>query len=161
LLPAWLVPELRTALATYGLGVDIERATVTDLLPPVEVRKYFEDVARVQTDIGTNNNRAIQDADTRHREARAEKFQSERRTAAYANEQRLAAQAEAFNFTKRLEQYQRLQRDNPHYLAGIWWNEMSQLYARMRANGRIDLLDHHLDGEGLNITQMPLLPKKK
>jgi membrane protease subunit HflK len=160
-LPNWLVGELRTSLASYELGINVDNATVTHLLPPTEVKKYFDDVARVQTEIRTAKNRAEQDADSQYRDTAARVFETQRRTAAYANEQRLAAQAEAMNFDKRRQQYQRLQRDNPHYLAGIWWAEMSQLYAKMRANGRIDLLDHYLDGDGLNITQMPLLPKKK
>ena len=49
----------------------------------------------------------------------------------------------------------------PYYLNGVWWDEMSRLYARMRASGRLDLLDHHLAGDALDITQFAPQPKKK
>jgi hypothetical protein len=38
---------------------------------------------------------------------------------------------------------------------------MTRLFAKMQEAGRIDVLDHFLSGEGLNIMQFPLLPKKK
>jgi membrane protease subunit HflK len=47
------------------------------------------------------------------------------------------------------------------YLNALWWDEMSRLYARLRENGRIDVLDNYLSGEGLTITQVPNLPKRK
>jgi hypothetical protein len=49
---------------------------------------------------------------------------------------------------------------DPNYLNALWWDEMNRLYARMRVNGRIDLLDHRLSGDGLDITQFPPIPKK-
>ena len=52
-------------------------------------------------------------------------------------------------------------KDNPHFLNAMWWDEMSRLYARLRDNGRIDLLDNHLGASGLDITQVPLLPRNK
>ena len=80
--------------------------------------------------------------------------------AAYAEEQRLLARAEANTFARRVEQYQRLRTSNPGYLNGLWWDEMSRLYARMRETGRIDLLDQWLATDGFDILQMPLIPKK-
>jgi len=47
------------------------------------------------------------------------------------------------------------------YLNALWWDEMSRLFARMRENGRLDVLDNYLSGEGLSITQVPTLPKRK
>jgi hypothetical protein len=38
---------------------------------------------------------------------------------------------------------------------------MTRLYARMREMGRVQLLDHYLNSEGLSITEFPLQPKKK
>ena len=82
-------------------------------------------------------------------------------TAAYAREQVVLARAEAANFEKRLKQYQQLRKDNPNILAGIWWDEIGKLFASMKENGRIDLLDNHLGSDGLDITIAPPLPKKK
>ena len=36
--------------------------------------------------------------------------------------------------------------------AAIWWEEMGQLFAKLRAGGRVDLLDNHLGPDGLDIT---------
>jgi membrane protease subunit HflK len=160
-LPAHVVRHTQERIALYELGVRIQEASVTHLNPPAEVRNAFDDVTRAQTEIRTRLYEAEQEADRKLREADAEKFRSQRLTAAYAREQRLLAQAEAENFTKRLKQYQQLRQQNPNYLNALWWDEMSRLYARMRENGRIDLLDHHLAGEGLDITQFPPMPKKK
>jgi hypothetical protein len=82
-------------------------------------------------------------------------------TAAYVKEQRVMARAEADTFTRRLEQYRQLRRDNPAILTGIWWEEMGKLFAQMRKSGRVDLLDNHLAADGLDITVAPALPKKR
>ena len=42
----------------------------------------------------------------------------------------------------------------------LWLDEVTRLFARLRQSGSIDLLDHHLSGDGLNITQFPLNRKK-
>jgi membrane protease subunit HflK len=160
-LPSYLVARTQERILPYRLGVRIQDASVTYLNPPAEVKNAFDEVTRAQTGIRTEIYKAEQDADRQIREAQAEQFRSQRLTAAYAREQRLLAQAEAENFEKRLAQYRELSAKNPYYLNGVWWDEISRLYARMRANGRIDLLDHHLAADGLDITQFPPLPKKK
>jgi membrane protease subunit HflK len=159
-LPAWMVREVSGRIKPYDLGVRIERVDVTFLDPPGEVKSAFDAVARASTEIQTQINRAQQKASESLRFAEAEIFDIERQTAAYQNEQYLQAKAEAENFLKRLEQY-RSQKRSPQYLAGIWWDEMSRLFTRMRQNGRLDLLDHHLGPDGLDITQMPGLQKKR
>ena len=82
-------------------------------------------------------------------------------TAAYVKEQNLQARAEAAAFEKRLGQYQESRKTNPHYLSQIWWDAIGKIFAKLRENGRIDLLDHHLGGDGLDITIAPPWPKKK
>jgi modulator of FtsH protease HflK len=159
-LPAWMVAQLTSRIKPYDLGVRIERVDVTLLDPPAEVKSAFDAVARANTEVQTRINEAQQEAAKNLRSAEATIFDIERQTAAYQNEQYLQAKAEAENFLKRLEQY-RSQKNNPQYLAGIWWDEMSRLFTRMRQNGRLDLLDHHLGPDGLDITQMPGLPKKQ
>jgi membrane protease subunit HflK len=160
-LPLWLEEQTRARIAPYRLGVTVKNAGVTYLSPPAEVSAAFENVTRAQNTIETEVNRASQEADQLWREALSEKFALERMTAAYVNEQRLLARAEAKSFEDRLRQYQRLSKQNPYYLNALWWDEMGRLYARLRENGRIDLLDNRLGADGLDITQFPPLPRKK
>ncbi len=160
-LPQWLVAQAQERIAPYRLGVKVQDAGVTSLSPPAEVKDAFENVTRAETGIERRVHEASQEADAKWRAAQAEKFRTERMTAAYVHEQRVMAEAEAHNFEARLAQYRRLRKDNPYYLNALWWDEMGRLYARLRQNGRIDLLDNRLGAGGLDITQMPVLPKKK
>jgi hypothetical protein len=79
---------------------------------------------------------------------------------AYVTEQLTAARAEANRFEKRLKQDRRLRAANPHFLAGIWWDENGQLLARMKENWALDLFDNRLGPDGLDMTLFPPLPKK-
>ncbi len=159
-LPAWMVQELTRRIKPYDLGVRIERVDVPLLEPPAEVKDAFNAVAQASNEIQTRVNKAQQEAKKELNKAEAAVFDIERQTESYKNEQYLQARADAENFLKRLEQY-RSQKQNAHYLAGIWWDEMSRLFTKMRQNGRLDLLDNHLGPDGLDITQMPVLPKKR
>src|SRR5262249_10512176 len=145
----------------YRLGVNIQAASVGYLLPPTEVKDAFDEVNRAQTAIRTREHLALQEASRRLRQAEAERENIQKMTAAYVREQLVLARAEAETFEKRLKQYQQLRRDNPHILAGIWWDEMSKLFTQMKNGGRIDLLDNHLAGDGLDITVAPSMQKKR
>ena len=162
LLPAWLVQKTQERIAPYRLGIQIrEEASVTYLYPPDEVRSAFDEVTRAQTAMRTAKNRAEQEAEQKLREAEADKYRTEQLTAAYVREQKLLARAEADSFDQRRQQYHRMRQENPAFLAGIWWDEMGKLFTTMKENGRIDLLDHHLGSDGLDITLFPPGPKKK
>jgi membrane protease subunit HflK len=160
-LPEYLLRGTQDGISLYRLGVVLQAVSVTQLSPPGEVRDKFDEVARTQMAIRTNINQAEQEADRKLRDAEAERYRGQRLSAAYAREQRLLARADAENYEKRLEQYRRLSRENPNHLSGIWWDEMSRIYARMRAGGQIDLLDQHLAPDGLDITQFPPQSKSK
>jgi len=160
-LPGELVAHVETRMAGYDLGVSIEEASITRLNPPDEVKQAFDQVAQAQTAIITQLNAAHENANRKEREAEAEVYRIERLAAAYAQEQDLLARADAEGFARRLGQYRELTKTNPDYLNVLWLDEMTRLYAQMRATGRIDLLDHHLTGEGLSIVQFPPLPRKK
>jgi hypothetical protein len=80
---------------------------------------------------------------------------------AYAQEQRLQSAAEAQAFEKRLEQYRVARQSNPDVLTAMWWERMGEVFRQLRVNGRLDLLDHHLGGDGLNLMQVPPLPPKR
>jgi membrane protease subunit HflK len=159
-LPKLLTDETQRRLDAYRLGVEIRAADINHLNPPAEVSNAFEEVTRAQNAISTRTNEAHQVAQQRLRAAEAERYRTVRLAEAYAGEQDLQAQAEVLYFTKRLQQYRELTGQNPQYLNALWWDEMNRLYTRMRANGRIDLLDHRLSGDGLDITQFPPMPKK-
>jgi membrane protease subunit HflK len=161
LLPVWLVRDVQERIDRFGVGVKIEDASIIELLAPAEVRASFGEVGKEQQRIDTRVNQATQEANRKLREAASEKLRIESETRRYAREQESQARSDAENFLKRLEQYRRLARDNPDYLNVMWTDSMTRLYARMRETGRIDVLDHYLSGEGLNITQFPLLPRKK
>jgi modulator of FtsH protease HflK len=159
-LPPWLVGETQRRLSKYHLGVVVRDASVSRLLPPPQVKASFDQVTQSQTEIRTRLNSAEQEAQRSVQAAEAEKYRLEQLAAAYANEQTVLARAEADSFERRLRQYQEMKRDNPDALTAIWWDEMGKLYAKLREGGRVDLLDHHLGPDGLDITVMTP-PKKK
>ena len=160
-LPALLVRATQGRIEPYHLGVRIQEADIAHLFPPSEVKDAFDAVTRAQTSIRTLEHNARQEADKRLREADTERFRIAKQTEAYATERLRLARAEAERFEKRLEQYQRLRRGNPDFLAGIWWDEMGRLFSRLREAGRLDLLDNHLGGDGLDISVFPPMPAKK
>jgi membrane protease subunit HflK len=160
-LPLLLRHETQNRIAPYRIGVTIQGASIAYLYPPNEVKRDFDEVNRAQTAIRTREYEARQEANRRLRQAEAEKNRTLKLTAAYVHEQLALARAEADSFEKRLRQYQALRRDNPRFLAGIWWEEMTKLFTQMKESGRLDLLDNHLGSEGLDITESPMLPRKK
>ena len=159
-LPALLVERTQARIEPYRLGVVIQRASVAHLFPPAEVKSAFDDVTRAQSAMRTQEYRAREEAAKQLRVAQAEKHRIEKMSAAYVQEQLVLAQAEADTFMRRLKQYQQLRRDNPSFLAGIWWDQIGKLFTQMRETGRLDLLDNHLGPDGLDITVAPQLPKR-
>jgi membrane protease subunit HflK len=159
-LPPWLIVETQRRLEPYHLGVAIRDANLTLLSPPPQVKAAFDQVTEVQATISTSLNNAEQQAQRSLRAAEADAYRVRQLAAAYANEQRTLARAEAGSFERRLKQYQELKRTNPDALTAIWWDEMGQLYAKLREGGRVDLLDNHLGPDGLDITIITP-PKKK
>lgn len=160
LLPDAVVKGTQERLDQYRLGVEVRQANVSHLFPPDEVRSAFDDVARAQSTIRTRVNEAQQEANRKHREAQSEAYRLEQLASAYASEQGLRARAEAKSFEDRVAQYHALRRDNPAFLKGIWLSQLSRLFAKLKEGGQLDLLDRHLSGDGLDLTQV-LPPKKK
>jgi modulator of FtsH protease HflK len=161
ILPRWLVAKTQERIAPYGLGVQIQLASVNHLYPPGQVRDAFEAVTRAQTGIQTREFEAKQEADTRMSEAQAYKFRLETTATVYAAGVKNVAQAEADAFRKRLEVLESVRKENPDFLAAIWWDEVTKMYTAMRVAGRLDLLDNRLAADGIDILQSPLAPKKK
>jgi regulator of protease activity HflC (stomatin/prohibitin superfamily) len=161
-LPGWLVDRTRRRLTPYGLGIQIrDETSIPYLFPPKEVVEAFDKVTQAQTEISTTRNKAEQDAQETIRKAEADRFDRVQLAEGSARQQRLLAQADADRFERRQAQYQRLRRDNPDFLAGIWWDSMGVVFAQLRDQGRIDLIDNHVGGDGLDIIQFPPSPKRR
>lgn len=156
-----LLRSLPDRLKHYELGVKVQNASVIKLEPPQEVKDAFDKLAKAKTGIDTRINEAEREANRKRSEAMGRIDLIQREADSYAVIEQRTAKADAETFRKRLAQYQELSRTNPEYLNTLWLDEMTRLYGRMRAEGRIELLDHFLTSEGLSITQFPLQPRKK
>lgn len=160
-LRGYLVEECGRRLEPYHLGVEVQQADVAYLFPPREVKDAFDSVAQAQTKIKQDVNKAEEDAERTLREARSEKYRLEQMAQAYAREQQVTARAEAAAFEKRLAQYRVLRKDNPDFLRRVWFDEVGRLLAKLKDGGRLDLLDDHLSGDGLDLTLIQPPPKKE
>ncbi|MBI3411939.1 MAG: hypothetical protein HY040_26715 [Planctomycetes bacterium] len=160
-LPEYVASGLQERIAPYQIGVKIRQVSIANLDPPDEVKEAFERLAHAAANKNTVETQARQEADQRLKNAETQKIRIDKDTASYARVQRLDSEADASAFLNRLGAYRELVRRNPDALNTMWQDDMTRLYAKMRESGRIDVLDHYLTGEGLNITQFPLLPKKK
>jgi membrane protease subunit HflK len=155
-----LVGECARRLEPYHLGVEVQQADVGYLFPPRQVKDAFDEVTRAQAKMVEDTNRAEEEATKKWSQARAEKYRIEQLTLAYAHEQRSRAKAEAESFEKRLAQYRRLKADNPDFLRRVWLDEVGRLLGRLKEDGRLDLLDNHLSGDGLDLTLVQPPPRK-
>jgi membrane protease subunit HflK len=158
---AEVIARTRERVEPYLMGVEILDARIAQVAPPDEVKDAFDSVARAQTGIATARNRAEQDAATRLRMARAERYRVEQSSAAYAHDRKVIAEQDAKRFLARLKQYQDRRAKDPNYLRPIWQEERSKLFASMKDKGLIDLLDHHLGQGGLDVIVAPRLPEKR
>jgi membrane protease subunit HflK len=160
-LPPYLTLRTQECIGDYRLGIRIESANISHLLPPREVKADFDQVTRAQTAIHTLENEAEQRRTEILRDADRNRFDIEKRAEAYRTERLRLAQAESERFTERLNTYRKFKKDNPNYLSAIWWDEMGKLFAQLKETGRLDLLDNHLGSDGLDITVFPPMPGKK
>jgi membrane protease subunit HflK len=142
----------------YRLGVELLDARVKGLAPPARVKDDFDAVARAQTGIATQRNKAEQEAAVRLSNARADRYRVEEETAAHVRTRRVLARQEAERFLVRLRQYEVGRKSNPDYLRQIWEEERARLFARLKQTGGIDLLDHHLGPDGLDLFTAPGRP---
>jgi membrane protease subunit HflK len=155
-----LVGETQRRLEPYHLGVDVQQADVAYLAPPQQVKSDFDAVTEAQTRIRTQVNEAEVYAARLEQQSRSDRVRIEQGTAAYVYEQMRAARAEAESFEQRLAQYRRLRKDNPDFLQRVWLDEVGKLLTRLKETGRLDLLDRHLSGDALDLTQIQPPPKK-
>lgn len=150
-LRAEVMQRLREGLIGQRLGVEILDTRVSVIAPPDEVKDSFESVAREQTRITTERNRAEQEAAARRRMMLAEVYRIGQTAEATSHSKRVAAKQEAERFSARLHQYQTASKDNPDYLHQLWQEERAKLFAKLKERGQIDLLDRRLSEGGLDI----------
>ncbi len=157
----WLGGQMQQRLADYDLGIDIERVSITDLSPPEQVKDAFSKLTNAQQSIPTKLSNADQEINSKCEIASAKVHDMKVKAQAYARTEIVGAHAAADSFRRRLALFRELSRTNPGYLNTLWLDDMTRIYARMREEGRVELLDHYLSSEGLTITQFPLAKQKK
>lgn len=150
-LRAEVIGRVRSGLIGQRLGVEVLDARVSLIAPPEEVKDAFESVAREQTRITTERNRAEQEAAARRRMMQAESYRVRQTAGATAHARRVAAKQEADRFTSRLRQYQAARTGNPDYLRQLWQEERAKLFTKLKERGQIDLLDRRLSEGGLDV----------
>ncbi len=155
-----LIPRIRERLQSYRLGIEILDIRVSRISPPDDVKDAFDSVARAQTQMATLRHRAEQEAATRLRSAKAEQFRLEEAARAYAHSKKVLAQQDAQRFHERLKQYYAARVENPEYLKQLWQEERGRLFATLKQNGMIDLLDHRLNSGGLDLFTAPRTPNR-
>ncbi len=160
-LPAWLMARLPARLEPHRLGVLVQRASVEQLAAPTEVREAFDQVTRAQAGIATSENQATQEATRRAQEAETTRYRLEQQAVSDRAAKLAAAAADANAFLSRLAAYRAAKATDPDALAGLWWAEIGKTLLALRANGRVDLLDHHLGANGLDVTQFVTPPPKR
>ena len=159
-LRAALLKQVQERIDPYGLGVEVLDAPVALIAPPDEVKSAFDDVAREQTRIETKVNNAEQEAESQWRIVLSYKYQKEQETAAYTENRRTLAERDAESFLNRLHKYQEARRDNPDYLRQIWDEERGKLFAKLKEDRQLGLLDDHIGPDGLDLDVLAPTPPK-
>jgi membrane protease subunit HflK len=155
-----LVGETEKRLEDYGLGIEIKDARLTYLSPPPAVKEAFDEVYQAETQIKTLEYQAKEDATRLKSAAEASAYQVKQSADGAYYQKVTQAEAQAKSFEKWVELAKKMKAQDPNYLNSVWWDQVTELYALIRANGQIDLLDHRLGSGGLDLTVVPSLPKK-
>jgi modulator of FtsH protease HflK len=149
-----LIERLRQRVGPYRLGVDLVDVRVEQIAPPDEVRDAFDSVSRAQTQMATAKYRAEQEAATRQRLARATRYGIDQSAQSYAHGAKLLARKDAGRFRERLKQYEAAKK-RPDYLRQVWQEERGRVLQKLKEGGQIDLLDHRLGENGLELFTAP------
>jgi membrane protease subunit HflK len=155
-----LVAQTQAWIEPYHLGVQVLDARVSLIAPPGDVKPAFDSVALAQTRNTTLRNEAEQAVAREWSMAEADKHRIEQETSAVIHSRKLMARRDAERFLERLRRYEIAREQNPNYMRQIWEEERGLLFARLKRNGQIDLLDHHLGANGLDLITAPPSPKQ-
>jgi modulator of FtsH protease HflK len=155
----WVSDRLPDRLAPHRLGVVVQRVSVEYLAAPDEVQDAFQQVNQAQTAIRTRRNNAEQEAERARSEAAAAATRLLSEAAAYRDEKRKLAAADATAFLQRLDQYNRMRATNPDVLTVLWREEVGKILTGLKDRGRVEVLDDALGPNGLELNQF--LPTKK
>ena len=160
-LPGWLVEHAQAGIEPYHLGIEIRAVSVADLSYPDEVRADFERVTQAEANKKQKINKAQAEASEIIANAKAMQTTIEKEAAAEKEKKIKLAEAEAGRFAERLRQNEpELTVNRGRALNRIWRDEMALLYRDLKEKGQIQLLDHYLTGDGLDLTTFAPLPKK-
>jgi membrane protease subunit HflK len=162
-LPTVLTTRLRDRIEPLGLGIDVQSAGVIELAPLDEqdVRDAFAAVTTAQANIRTQEQESATAGEALLRQSRAKANETEQSAKAQSHERLTLARADADSFRRRLEQFRRLRAKNPDALAAIWWDELGPLFAKLHSAGRLDVLDHFIGPDGLDVMQLgPRIQKR-
>ena len=154
-----LLPRLQERLDRLAMGILVADARASSLAPPDEVKGAFDLVARSEAGRQTLVTRARQEAETRNRAAQAEAYRVTQEAQTRAENLKRLAQEDAARFLSRLAAYRGAA--NPQaFMVQVWEEERGRIFAKLRENNGLGLLDHHLNEKGLDLQLAPLGPKR-
>jgi membrane protease subunit HflK len=156
-----LVDGTQQRLEKYELGIDIKDARINILSPPAAVKPAFDKVYQAETQIKTLKFQAEEEARAKKSAAKARAHDIEQSANAYYYKKKAMAEAQAKSFERWVELAKKMKAQDPYYLNSVWWDQVTELYTILKANGQIDLLDHRLGPGGLDFTVVPSMGPKK
>lgn len=148
-----LVEQTQERLADYQLGIEIKDARITLLNPPAPVKEAFDEVYQAETQIKTLEYKAREYATRQISDAQADAYQVKQKADAYHYQQKTQAEALAKSFEKWVATAEKMKKQDPDYLNAIWWDQITEVYAILGANGKI----YPHDGSEMDFT---IVPKK-
>jgi membrane protease subunit HflK len=146
---------------SYDLGIEVQDARVTHLAAPAAVKDAFDEVDQAETKVKTLEHQAREYATFTAGAAKQKDDQIKQSANMFYNRKTTDAQGQAKSFEKWVALAKKMKADDPYYLNTMWWDQIPELYAILRTNGQIDLLDHRLGTNGLDFTIVPSLTPKK
>jgi membrane protease subunit HflK len=156
-----LMEETQKRLDDYQLGVEIKDARLLRLDPPPAVKDAFDEVYQAETQIKTLEYQAKGYATRIENEAKSNADDVRQKADGFHYQKIKQAERQAESFEKWVVLAKKMKAQDPYYLNAVWWDQVTELYALLKANGQIDLLDHRLGAGGLDLTIVPNLTPKK
>ena len=123
------------------MSAEVVARTAAPVLTPDEA------VTRAQTEVLTRIREAEQEAESRWRDAEAQKFMIEQLTSSYVSAKKNRARNDAAAFLARLADVRKALQSNPHYLEADWAVQLTKLLTAMQEGNRLRVLDPRLSGE--------------
>jgi membrane protease subunit HflK len=151
-----LLERLPGRLQAQRLGVVVRDVRVGLIAPPDLVKEAFDRVARAQTEMKTEEDKALAAADTKLKSAAVEVEGIRKAGRTDAEKLRSDARTLAENYGKSLAAYRRGRRTNPDYLNLVWAREVLELLLKLKATDGLDLFS----GKGIELMPRSELPRR-